>query len=115
LLSNAELADVAALFGVAEEQVRRDHLISHLLNAPASLDLPLTFFGGTALARTHLTEPSTGGRMSEDIDLHTPERTRGGARDDHGRLRLCPWMGVEARRLGMFRRSHGHVSHFLHL
>lgn len=76
MLSNDELADVAAHFGVVDEQVRRDHLISHLLHALASLDLPLTFFGGTALARTHLTEPSTGGRMSEDIDLHTPDRTQ---------------------------------------
>lgn len=47
-------------------QVRRDHLISHLLAAvsTAAGDQVL-FFGGTALARTHLPH----GRLSEDLDL----------------------------------------------
>lgn len=53
-------------FGVAEEQVRRDHVISHVL-AAISADCPddVIFFGGTALSRTHLVKA----RLSEDIDL----------------------------------------------
>jgi hypothetical protein len=74
LLDGDELADVAAAFGVDETQVRRDHLVSHILNALATLDVPVTFFGGTALARTHLSDPDNGARLSEDIDLYSPER-----------------------------------------
>ncbi|WP_421733050.1 nucleotidyl transferase AbiEii/AbiGii toxin family protein [Cellulomonas sp.] len=54
-------------FGVEIEQVRRDHLVSHVLAALAagvSTD-DLVFFGGTALSRTHLADS----RLSEDIDL----------------------------------------------
>jgi hypothetical protein len=55
-----------ARFGVAEQQVRRDHVISHIL-ATLSRDHrdELIFFGGTALSRTHLRHE----RLSEDIDL----------------------------------------------
>lgn len=63
----AEWEAVAAQFGAELQQVRRDHLISHVLAAIAR-DVPDTdvvFFGGTALARTHLAD----GRLSEDIDL----------------------------------------------
>lgn len=74
MLDRVELAEVAAAFGVSDTQVRRDHLISHILAAVAVLDLPVTFFGGTALARTHLTDPAAGARLSEDIDLHSPDR-----------------------------------------
>lgn len=53
-------------FGVAEEQVRRDHLISHLLAAISrSCADDVIFFGGTALSRTHLAHA----RLSEDVDL----------------------------------------------
>ncbi len=62
------------MFGVAEAQVRRDHLISHILTALAALDVPIVFFGGTALARTHLSDPANGARLSEDIDLYSPAR-----------------------------------------
>ncbi len=57
---------VATQFGVATEQVERDHLISHLL-AFLSREFGdrIEFIGGTALARTHLPD----GRLSEDIDL----------------------------------------------
>lgn len=63
--SNEKLA-VAEQFGVATEQVERDHLISHLL-AFLSRDFGdrIHFIGGTALARTYLPD----GRLSEDIDL----------------------------------------------
>ncbi len=66
MLDAQEAAAVAERFGVAVTQVRRDHLISHLL-ALLSRDLAddVLFFGGTALARTHLRD----GRLSEDIDL----------------------------------------------
>lgn len=58
---------VAAQFGVGIEQVRRDHLISHVLAALAR-SLPtddVVFFGGTALSRTFLVDA----RLSEDVDL----------------------------------------------
>lgn len=52
MLDPAEEAAIAEQFGVAPAQVRRDHLISHLL-AALSLDTAdrVIFFGGTALAR----------------------------------------------------------------
>lgn len=66
VLDARERAEVALRFGVAEEQVVRDHAISHALAAMAGASSDdLVFFGGTALARTHL----TGLRLSEDIDL----------------------------------------------
>ena len=66
MLDPVEGAEVAVMFGVADEQVRRDHLISHLLAALARhLPDAVVFFGGTALARTHLPH----GRLSEDLDL----------------------------------------------
>lgn len=66
-LSRSELESYVRVFGVAEEQVRRDHLISVLLAALSASGLRdrLTFFGGTALSRTHLVDF----RLSEDIDL----------------------------------------------
>jgi len=66
VLDPVEAAAVAEKFGVSDEQVRRDHLLSYLLGALAS-ELPeaVLFFGGTALARTHLPD----GRLSEDLDL----------------------------------------------
>jgi predicted nucleotidyltransferase component of viral defense system len=76
VIDPVELADVAAAFGVADTQVRHDRLISHALSAIAGLGLPLTFFGGTALARTHIYDPAAGARLSEDIDLYSPERQR---------------------------------------
>jgi predicted nucleotidyltransferase component of viral defense system len=60
-----EATNVAQQFGVALEQVHRDHLISSILAALQAHADDLIFFGGTAVARTYL--PS--GRLSEDIDL----------------------------------------------
>jgi nucleotidyltransferase AbiEii toxin of type IV toxin-antitoxin system len=74
VLDPDELDAVGAAYGVLEEQVRRDHLISHVLHAVSTLESPPVFFGGTALARTHLTTPELGGRLSEDIDLMTCRR-----------------------------------------
>ncbi|PXX09229.1 nucleotidyl transferase AbiEii/AbiGii toxin family protein [Mycolicibacterium moriokaense] len=61
-----ELEEIARRFGVAPEQVERDHLISYLLAfLGANFGERIQFIGGTALARTHLPE----GRLSEDVDL----------------------------------------------
>jgi hypothetical protein len=66
MLRRDEVARWGATFGVADEQVRRDHLISHVLASLAALDgAGIVFYGGTALARTHL--PFF--RLSEDVDL----------------------------------------------
>lgn len=70
MLQPADLDRVASRFGVAEDQVRRDHLISHVLAALADVVPEIVFFGGTALARTHLPD----GRLSEDIDLYAADR-----------------------------------------
>ena len=69
-LDPAEVARVREQFGVADEQVLRDHAISHVLAALSAPDLvdDLVFIGGTALSRTLL--PTL--RLSEDIDLLTP-------------------------------------------
>ncbi|MGN2636874.1 nucleotidyl transferase AbiEii/AbiGii toxin family protein [Nocardia takedensis] len=61
-----ERAATATEFGVAHAQVERDYLISLILGHLSSTHAEsLIFFGGTALARTHLPN----GRLSEDIDL----------------------------------------------
>jgi predicted nucleotidyltransferase component of viral defense system len=66
MLSADDEQSVAAQFGVARAQVRRDHLISHLLAAISThLADDVLFFGGTALSRTVAPD----GRLSEDIDL----------------------------------------------
>lgn len=67
MLEQQELRLWTARFGVAPEQIRKDHLISHLLAGVARSAVAgrATFFGGTALARTHLGDR----RVSEDIDL----------------------------------------------
>lgn len=70
MLHPADLERVVATFGVADEQVRRDHLVSHLLATLASLLPDVVFFGGTALSRTYLSE----GRLSEDVDLLAEDR-----------------------------------------
>ena len=73
MLSPDEEAAVAEQFGVARNQVRRDHLISHLLAALAAhAGDQLVFFGGTALSRTF----APNGRLSEDIDLIATGRRR---------------------------------------
>ena len=52
-----EARTIAQRFGVAIEQVRRDHLISHILAGVSRAHRDkVMFFGGTALARTMLTQ-----------------------------------------------------------
>lgn len=66
MLDPHEESEVAGRFGVAPAQVRRDHLISHLLAALSErVADELLFFGGTALSRSFAPD----GRLSEDIDL----------------------------------------------
>jgi hypothetical protein len=48
MLEPGELATVASAYGVAENQVRRDHLISHVLLALSTMDVPVIFFGVAA-------------------------------------------------------------------
>lgn len=73
MLDVTERDAVAAKFGVASAQIERDYVLSLLL---AVLDQRFAgnviFFGGTALARTHLPN----GRLSEDLDLIAAERPR---------------------------------------
>lgn len=65
-LQPEDLSRVMEQFGVSEEQVRRDHVISVILAALSeSLREDLLFVGGTALSRTYLDAE----RLSEDIDL----------------------------------------------
>jgi predicted nucleotidyltransferase component of viral defense system len=89
---------VAHQFGVAPEQVERDHLISYLLAFVSQrFGDRVHFIGGTALARTHLPD----GRLSEDVDLVALDTRRAVAEelDDvlpravartHGRLTVEP-------------------------
>jgi hypothetical protein len=73
MLAPEEELAVAEQFGVARAQVRRDHLISHLLaTLSAHLADQVIFFGGTALSRSLLPN----GRLSEDIDLIAVGRRR---------------------------------------
>ena len=55
MISRAELAEWAERFGVAAEQIQRDHLISHVLAALSlEADVGTMFYGGTALCRSYL-------------------------------------------------------------
>lgn len=94
-LDDGEARAVADRFGVAIEQVRRDHLISHILAALSAFHREqVIFFGGTALARTYL--PT--GRLSEDIDLIAT-----GARRETA-------VAIEQTLERALRRSHGRIS-----
>ncbi|WP_328322283.1 nucleotidyl transferase AbiEii/AbiGii toxin family protein [Kribbella sp. NBC_00382] len=66
MLTQTDARAVADRFGASDNQIRRDHLISHLLAALSEhVADRVIFFGGTALSRTLLPD----GRLSEDIDL----------------------------------------------
>lgn len=64
MIDDQEFRKLAVRFGVPEIQVRRDHLLSHLISALPSEDRVL-FIGGTALNRSHLPDL----RLSEDLDV----------------------------------------------
>lgn len=116
MLDPAEASATTAQFGVSHEQVRRDHLLSHLLAALSDQAADhVIFFGGTALARTHLPH----GRLSEDLDLiAVPSRATavaavqktlaGAARREYGRLIwLAPLQGVREVLPGVLRTPDG--------
>lgn len=63
--SGEDLDRVMTRFGVAEEQARRDFVISWMLWAVSQATPDVVFFGGTALSRTLLPDL----RLSEDLDL----------------------------------------------
>lgn len=108
---------VATQFGVAIEQVERDHLISHLLAfLSRQLGDRIHFIGGTALARTYLPD----GRLSEDIDLIALGDRKQVAHDldtalpralsrTHGRLTIEPALSSTADTLPvLIRPASGH-------
>lgn len=109
---------VAEQFGVAVEQVERDHLISHVLAfLGTNVGDQIQFVGGTALARTHL----PAGRLSEDIDLValTDRKAVAVAIDSalpralarsHGRLALEPALGSLASTASAVLRSQSGLS-----
>lgn len=68
MVDTREIDRMAGLLGVSIDQIRRDHLISHVLAAIEANAPEARFFGGTALNRTLLVNR----RLSEDIDLMTP-------------------------------------------
>ncbi|MEU4540116.1 nucleotidyl transferase AbiEii/AbiGii toxin family protein [Streptosporangium sp. NPDC023825] len=73
MISSVELRHWSKVFDATDEQIRRDHLISHVLSHLAHIEEPgLVFYGGTALARTHLDTF----RLSEDVDLLARPRNR---------------------------------------
>lgn len=82
MLTDAERQDIKERFGVDDAQVERDYLISHVLTVISEeLGDRVRFYGGTALARTHVTN----GRLSEDIDL-IAEGTRADVAEDLARV-----------------------------
>ncbi|WP_319449153.1 MULTISPECIES: nucleotidyl transferase AbiEii/AbiGii toxin family protein [unclassified Mycobacterium] len=117
-MNSGERDVVARQFGVSNEQVERDHLISHVLAfLSTSVGDQVQFIGGTALARTYL--PS--GRLSEDIDLIAiGDRKLVAAALDaglpralsrtHGRLTLEPTLGSVASTMAALLRTAGGLS-----
>lgn len=72
MLSRTQLRRWVDAFGVPADQIERDHLVSHVLARLPEMPLDATFFGGSALCRTHLPDR----RLSEDIDLLVPAPAR---------------------------------------
>jgi predicted nucleotidyltransferase component of viral defense system len=110
-----ERDQVAQQFGVAPEQVERDHLISYLLGFLSERFADrVHIIGGTALARTHLPN----GRLSEDIDLIAVDSRRAVAEEldealthavarTHGRLTLEPSFSRVADTVAVVARTVG--------
>lgn len=108
MLSTTELRRWVDHFGTSERQIRRDHMLSHVLLHLPELLPEAVFFGGTALCRTHL----VGWRLSEDVDLLVTELGRSAGvleeelptllRREHPEARL-EWRPGEEGRLGSLR------------
>lgn len=109
MISRAEILSFAARFGVPEEQIVRDHLLSHILHAlPSVASVDRVFFGGTALCRTHLLD----WRLSEDLDLLVDDARAEERRLSEGLARLLrrehpgveiSWRRDGSTRVGSFR------------
>ncbi len=86
MIDRSEIKEVAGRFGAPDTQIIRDHLISHVLAAIAAWPGRdrVTFFGGTALCRTWLTDL----RLSEDIDLLIDSPTDGEGLRQHASRQL---------------------------
>lgn len=65
MIDDREVRRRASSLGVPESQVRRDHLLSHLINVLREAQ-DVVFIGGSALNRTQLPDL----RLSEDLDAH---------------------------------------------
>jgi predicted nucleotidyltransferase component of viral defense system len=75
MIDDRVIRERAAALSVPATQVRRDHALSHLIQAMQPIATDSMFIGGTALNRTFL----PGLRLSEDLDIHLlrgdPEET----------------------------------------
>jgi predicted nucleotidyltransferase component of viral defense system len=87
VIEPSEMRAWAARTGTTEAQIRKDHLVSHLLRGLEGRE-GIVLYGGTALNRTHV----QGRRLSEDIDLY---RTHGSPADPDD---LTAWLGSATRR-----------------
>lgn len=65
MIDDQEVRARASELRVPASQVRRDHLLSHLIGVLQEVE-DMVFIGGTALNRTHLPDL----RLSEDLDIH---------------------------------------------
>lgn len=91
-LDDTELYDTADAFGVDLDQVRRDHVISHVLAAISTHARDTFLFtGGTMLSRTWLRDV----RLSEDVDLmvYEPRSVAGARLADLVRSEIEPLFG----------------------
>ena len=76
MITDGEVETRALAYGVDVSQIRRDHLVSHILHTlPDDIDA-VRFFGGTALTRSHL----VASRLSEDVDLLVDDHRESAAR-----------------------------------
>lgn len=69
MLTRSTRATYAAGYGVADDQIRLDHLLSHTIAAAVELvDTDVVLIGGTPLSRTFL-QQRPWVRLSEDLDV----------------------------------------------
>lgn len=98
MIDDEAIRERATALSVPESQIRRDHLLSHLINSLRGADR-LVFVGGTALNRTVLQDI----RLSEDIDLHLLDHEPESILD-----RLVEGVKLEYPALQSFKMQHAH-------
>lgn len=98
MIDDEAIRERATALSVPESQIRRDHLLSHLINSLRGAD-GLVFVGGTALNRTVLEDI----RLSEDIDLHLLDHEPESILD-----RLVEGVKLEYPALQSFKMQHAH-------